>query len=241
MRLKNICIFSLLGGVFLLLGCCSCKDGVKPSENRITKKFSVDPFDQIVNETVANIVFTQGRDTKVEAEGPDNYVDGLQVKVNDRRLTMTMDKKKFSKNARLTIRITSPDLCLIQQGGVGNITLKDNVKVETLSIRSEGVGVIESENLTVRSLEVSQDGVGGITLKGRAETAKYYQNGVGSLKAQEMLTSDLVVEQNGVGSVSCYATENLSVDANGVGSVNYYGNPRTKDIRKSGVGSVSGK
>ena len=49
----------------------------------MTKKYSVTPFNKIENKAPANIVFTQGNATKVEADGPDNYIPQLIVMVKD--------------------------------------------------------------------------------------------------------------------------------------------------------------
>ena len=61
----------------------------------MTKKYSVTPFNKIENKAPANIVFTQGNATKVEADGPDNYIPQLIVMVKDSTLSISMDKDKF--------------------------------------------------------------------------------------------------------------------------------------------------
>ena len=210
----------------------------------MTKKYSVTPFNKIENKAPTNIVFTQGNVTKVEADGPDNYIPQLIVMVKDSTLSIKYGIKTNSKNfksSKINISITSPVLCSIKQRGVGSIYLKDSVKVTDLSISAEGVGSIEANALMARSIKVSQEGVGSINLKGQAGHATYYLEGVGSLKAKDMIVSDVVVEQNGVGSVSCYASGTINISAQGVGSVNYYGDPQVTGLKKSGIGSVKSK
>ena len=94
----------------------------------MTKKYSVTPFNKIENKAPANIVFTQGNVTKVEADGPDNYIPQLIVMVKDSTLSISMDKDKFKnfKSSKINISITSPVLCSIKQRGVGSIYLKDS-------------------------------------------------------------------------------------------------------------------
>ena len=223
MRTKTIYFFSLFLTITMMTGCFHISSGPKPSKSKMTKKYSVTPFNKIENKAPANIVFTQGNVTKVEADGPDNYIPQLIVMVKD------------------NISITSPVLCNIKQRGVGSIYLKDSVKVTDLSISAEGVGSIEANALMARCIKVSQEGVGSINLKGQAGHATYYLEGVGSLKAKDMIVSDVVVEQNCVGSVSCYASGTINISAQGVGSVNYYGDPRVTGLKKSGIGSVKSK
>lgn len=243
MKTKAVYFFSLLLAIMTMTSCINFSSGPKPSKNKITKKYSVTPFNKIENRAPASIVFTQGNVTKVEADGPDNYIPHLIVMVKDSTLSISMDKDKFKnfKSSKIKIVITSPDLCGIKQRGVGSIYLKDSVKVMDLSIAAEGVGSIEANALMARSIEVSQEGVGSINLKGQANSAKYYLEGVGSLKAKDMIVSDAIVEQNGVGSVSCYASGTIKISAQGIGSVNYYGDPRVTGLNKSGIGSVKSK
>lgn len=58
----------------MMTGCFHISSGPKPSKSKMTKKYSVTPFNKIENKAPANIVFTQGNVTKVEADGPDNYI-----------------------------------------------------------------------------------------------------------------------------------------------------------------------
>lgn len=243
MKTKAIYFLVLLLTAVTMTGCIHYSSGPKPSKNKITKKYSVSAFDKIENKAPVSIVFTQDASTKVEAEGPDNYISHITVLTDDSTLYIGVDDKKFRnmKGDRIVISISSPDLCSIKQKGTGSITLADSVKVGDLSIISDGVGSIKSDALVARSLYVYQKGVGSIDLQGQAQSAKYYLDGVGSLKAKDMIVSDAIVEQNGVGSVSCYASGTINISTQGVGSVNYYGNPQVTGLKKSGVGSVNSK
>lgn len=243
MKRKAFYISGLLVTTLAITGCFHYSSGPSPSKNKITKKYSIDDFNQIENTAAVSIVFTQGSPAMVEASGPDNYISHLTVITKDSTLYIGVDKKSFKnlKSDRIVVTVTSPDLCSIKQRGTGSITLKDSVKVGNISILSDGVGSIKSDALVAHNLYVSHRGVGSIDLEGEAHSAKYYLNGVGSLKAKNMIVSDVVVEQNGVGSVSCYASGTINISTQGVGSVNYYGNPQVTGLKKTGVGSVNSK
>lgn len=77
MRTKTIYFFSLFLAITMMTGCFHISSGPKPSKSKMTKKYSVTPFNKIENKAPANIVFTQGNVTKVEADGPDNYIPQL--------------------------------------------------------------------------------------------------------------------------------------------------------------------
>ena len=67
MRTKTIYFFSLFLAITMMTGCFHISSGPKPSKSKMTKKYSVTPFNKIENKAPANIVFTQGNVTKVEA------------------------------------------------------------------------------------------------------------------------------------------------------------------------------
>lgn len=59
--------FYLFGLVMTLT---SCVNGIAPSKNKITKKYSVEAFDNIASQGIVNIVFKQSNATTVEAMAP---------------------------------------------------------------------------------------------------------------------------------------------------------------------------
>ena len=58
----------------LVMTLTSCVNGIAPSKNKITKKYSVEAFDNIASQGTVNIVFKQSNATTVEAYGPDNII-----------------------------------------------------------------------------------------------------------------------------------------------------------------------
>ena len=51
----------------LVMTLTSCVNGIAPSKNKITKKYSVEAFDNIASQGTVNIVFKQSNATTVEA------------------------------------------------------------------------------------------------------------------------------------------------------------------------------
>ena len=99
MRTKTIYFFSLFLTITMMTGCFHISSGPKPSKSKMTKKYSVTPFNKIENKAPANIVFTQGNATKVEADGPDNYIPQLIVMVKDSTLSISI--KTNSKTSKV--------------------------------------------------------------------------------------------------------------------------------------------
>ena len=56
MRTKTIYFFSLFLTITMMTGCFHISSGPKPSKSKMTKKYSVTPFNKIENKAPANIV-----------------------------------------------------------------------------------------------------------------------------------------------------------------------------------------
>lgn len=232
-----------LAGALVLAGCGG--GTVRPSKNRITKKYSIDAFKRIECNAAVNLVFLQEERTSAEVQGPDNIVPNLIVSCRDSTLRISVKEGFKFKNLKgsdnTTLTVTSPELNGIRLKGAGNITLKDSVKVDNIEIGSFGAGNFKAEALTANNLDVRSEGVGNLTLKGKTRSAVYYIDGIGNLNAKGMMAADVVAEQNGIGNISCYASETITARTQGIGNLDYYGNPEVKEISKNGLGNINAK
>ena len=64
-------------------------------------------------------------------------------------------------------------------------------------------------------------------------------SGAASISMDKLDTDRLDIVNSGVGSITCYASERIEGRVSGVGSLKYAGNPKNKDNKRSGVGSIS--
>lgn len=78
----------------LVMTLTSCVNGIAPSKNKITKKYSVEAFDNIASQGTVNIVFKQSNATTVEAYGPDNIISSLIVTSEDSTLHISMNEER---------------------------------------------------------------------------------------------------------------------------------------------------
>lgn len=240
-------LFGLI--LFIVLTGCSINinahQELNPSKTRVTKKYQVSDFASIESNVPAYIVFTQSPVCKVEAEGPENYIEHLRISTKDNKLTLRIEPEnvrfRSSRKAKVTIQVSAPMLEDIIHEGVGNILLKDIVQVKDLNIDCSSVGNIQADSLICNRLEITTNGVGNIQLCGMANTARYQSDGVGSIRAKDLKAEEVEVSMNGVGNISCYASKRLTANSSGVGSIDYYGHPEEKDLNKSGIGSINEK
>lgn len=203
------------------------------------KAYPIQSFTSIKSKVVGNIVYTQSSKVSVKAEGDNEMINSLRISESEGILTI-VHPTKFSKRRKgdLTIYISSPNIELFEVNGVGNWSMKGNVKTNHLKIGIEGVGNFKALELECNNLKANSEGVGNLMLGGITEFVEIQSEGVGSVNAEKLISKNTVVSSYGVGSVKCYASESIDVHNSGVGSVTYYGNPTVKSIKNSGVGKT---
>lgn len=236
-------IIALLALIGLQTACTQNRTETAQSQRGvITKNFNVGNFSAIETGIVGNIIFTQSNHTSVTAEGNEEMINRLIVKVEGDELKLSLkDNSKIklrNKKAKLTIKVSSPQLYNIKSDGVGSLFLEGIVKTNNLHIDSDGVGNITASQLECNQLTVKSNGVGNIRLKGKGRLAEYTSNGVGNIDTRDFIAEEVIVYLAGVGNVRCYASNNIELYSSGVGSIVYHGEPNIKTFEKNGVGSI---
>jgi len=216
---------------------------IKPSKNIIEKVVEgLASFTQLTLEGQGQVLIRQtDGPQRVTIEAPENYVEAIVFSVQGETLHIGRAKNiTLSKGGLVHITIETPLLTSISNEGVGKI-FGGTFAVDNLKLDNEGVGSIKFSKLKVGNLVVDNEGVGNIQLAGEAQNAEYDNEGVGSIDAGELKSVRAKATNEGVGSISLHATESLTALNEGVGSIRYAGNPKHKDLKREGIGSIKSK
>ena len=93
------------------------------------------------------------------------------------------------------------------------------------------------EDLDCKNLTSKVSGSGDITLKGKADEARYSVSGSGDIKAYDLSVNDLSCSVSGSGDARVYAKDNMNLSVSGSGDIRYKG-PANVNKSKSGSGSI---
>lgn len=215
---------------------------VNAQSRKATDQFEVTEFSIIESSVVANIQIRQSPTANVIAEGDEELLNLLDVRMDNDKLILDMDERNIKKNKKrshkLLISISTPTLTKLDNQGVGNIKIEGTFTTPTLSVTSEGVGNLKADNLEAGTLYIASEGVGNITLQGKSDKVDIHSEGVGNVNASKLIARNATVTSEGVGNVSCHASEYLKACSDGIGNITYYGNPAKKDISKNGLGRI---
>lgn len=185
----------------LCVNCVSAKGGDKEQVNETR---SVSPFHSIEIESVAVVYFTQSDTYSLRVEGEKKWVDLTQCTVKDGKLLITwIDKgKKTTKNVNgLSIYISAPNLQEVVLGGVGSFECKSRLSLKDIKFEIAGVGSLNVADLHAQDVQVTLGGVGSGELTVDCDQLDANVNGVGSLTLSGKAKS-AHISKDGIGSVS---------------------------------------
>ena len=163
----------------------------------VSEDCKVGEFSAINLQSVGNIVFTQSDTYSCRMEGPFEYVDKTKVTVKGETLVIEYKQKNVKNVKNLTFYITAPDLNNVKIDGVGNFNARESLKLKNITFKLDGVGNCEVKNLRCDEVQLivdgvgNMDGVGNITLSGKADRASLKRDGVGRINHKKLKCPDV--------------------------------------------------
>lgn len=193
------CIFAVVTGSVYAAG--------DAKEVEVSEVRKVEPFSSIEVVSVATIYFTQSDTYSLKIEGKERLVKNTATTVRRGCLIIDFKDEEKAKHVKegVTIYLSAPDLKEMEFTGVGSFNCEKPLKLNDVKFQVEGVGKMNVEDLTCRSLDISLegvgkadihvvcdqlsasvDGVGRITLSGSARSADISKGGVGSVNTRNL-------------------------------------------------------
>lgn len=203
---------------------------IASSQDSLTKQLS--PFTSIHISHTGKVILTQGSDHTWRVDPSDDSED---VKVTVKGKTLSVDAPSAVK-----VYVTMKEIEELSIGGWGSITSGSPLKSENLQLNISGSGRIELKDADVKNLSANINGLGKITLSGKAESVDMNIPGSGKIDAAGLKTTNCNASIPGVGKCTVDVTDNLNVTIGGSGSVNYVNPPKNLSKSISGIGKVRG-
>lgn len=218
-------VLFLMVGMMTLMSCKMNGIGwdsnqIEPSGNVVTQTYKLQPFEEVKMTCVGHVEIIQdeSKDGTVELTAPDNYIELYKFESKDKELRIGFRKSNINiTTKKVKIRVYTNDLIELENSGAASISM---------------------DSLDTDRLEIVNSGVGSINISGIADDVEIVNSGVGSINAEKLKALNVKAKVSGVGSITCYASERIEGRVSGVGSLKYAGNPKTKDNKRSGVGSI---
>ena len=243
MKTKLVAVIALIFCAFMAEA-----SKVEGNGNIITKEISVDNYSEIElggnieysgnnfwgnrsNKKFPVFKYTQGRSASLKITLDQYVIEGSSKTLKYLKTSGPMDFE--AQNA------FSEDQLEIKISGSSDVKFPHNVKLRLGEFSVSGSGDLVFEDLDCKNLTSKVSGSGDITLKGKADEARYSVSGSGDIKAYDLSVNDLSCSVSGSGDARVYAKDNMNLSVSGSGDIRYKG-PANVNKSKSGSGSIQG-
>ena len=235
-----LCIIS-----FLLFSCKreNALDCFKSNGHYYEEVRDIGPFKSIRVENKINVKIIKGPQYRLLIKTNKNLASNISTKVMDDVLTIeNLNTCNFVRGYKheINIEITTPNVSLVTNIGVGKVEFSDNYVQDTLVARIESSGDIII-NGTFNQIRTSSHGNGDMIVSGEANSFYVYSNGINFVHAENLIVKDYVfIESLTLGDCYINAKQLDILDYHLESSGNLYFSGQPKQIReiRSGKGKA---
>nr|WP_314840227.1 head GIN domain-containing protein [uncultured Flavobacterium sp.] len=238
--------------LLLLVGCAllstnltfaqwSSKNKIQGNGNIVSEKRTTTDYDAIAVSGFFDVELVSGKEGDITVKGEENLIPFLKIEVVNNILKISSEKNKYlstSKGKQILISVPFEEINKISLTGSGDVNTKKTINSNSLSVQLTGSGDI---NLEVASNSVAIDvtGSGDVTISGTTEELNTALNGSGDIDTSKLKAKNVHAAVSGSGDTTVFCSDNLHARVSGSGDIQYKGDPKKKDTKVSGSGSIS--
>ena len=226
---------------FLSITMVHAQDKLKGNGTIISKSIATAGYDKISISGFFDIELIAGEEGKIIVEGEENLVGFIQIDVDSNLLKIGIQKGKHlttSKGKKIVITVPFETLNEVSLAGSGDVITKSKITTNQFSTTLSGSGDINLQ-IDATNITAKLSGSGNITLKGKSENFNCTVLGSGDINATELVSTNVDSTITGSGDCKVFCSEFLQARVNGSGDIDYSGNPKKKDTKVTGSGSIS--
>lgn len=208
-------------------------------------KKDLEPFSKISYSGLGSIILEKSDSFSIEVQSKMDIVDHILFEIRKEQLYVRM-KDPVEVGLKSLLALKMPDIQVIIRfetlneiihKGVGKIFSRGVLELPELTVENRGVGEM-SLNVSTGKLRSTLEGVGNLSLSGKASQHDCHLTGTGKIEAHHLHAVDCNVVSNGVGSVEVYASESIKAELKGMGKIVYHGQPKNVQSKINGMGSI---
>ena len=208
--------------LFLIISsmACGCGFVLRPtlqgSGNSATQIREVSSFDRVELDGIFDTTISIGAEQSVTITADDNLIEIVRTSVSGGELQIDTTGS-FGTKIGMQVAIVMPVLVACQKNGTGSLQIID----------------FQGEEL-----EISQFGMGDISVRGSVGIVQASTHGIGSIELTELIAREAIVATHGIGDIEVYATNKISAEINGIGTITVHGDPEERSSRINGIGDL---
>lgn len=222
MRNKTLNFIVLIS--FLFLGSFATAQELT-TENRKLKK-----FDEIDLRIPADIIFVQGKKTKVEVKAESDKIGKVRTKISGHLLIIDCKGNGdywFPEDNKPQIYITVKNLNRLRVSSFGSFTSDKKLKTKTLKITASGNSKVKIKNLEAKKLEVKSSGSSKLDLESKGvDDFVIKASGSSRINAFKLPSTEVSIQISGSANANILPQDALHVRVSGSSKVFYKGEPK---------------
>ncbi len=229
----------LFAGAALLLGGCHLLAHSHDAGPRASRDYPVTAFTKLAVAGPYDVEVRTGSGPSVRAEGGQDRLDRMEVKVEGDTLRITPQKGmhwSWGDHDTVKLIVTVPALAEAAIAGSGAISV-DRVTGAAFKGSIDGSGDLRLAKVETASLDLGIAGSGDIKASGTAANVKYDIAGSGDIDGAGVVAQTAAVSISGSGGIHAHATGTASIDVMGSGDVVLTGGAKCA-ITKTGSGDI---
>jgi hypothetical protein len=238
--LKSAVIFSLL---FTIVANAqwNSKNRIKGNGVLKTEKRETGNYDEIKITGFFDVVLLSGQEGNITIDADENLLQYVKIEMKNGVLSVFTEKNSnISTNKKLLITIPFESLNAVSLVGSGNVTAKSKIKAKEFKATLSGSGNITLD-IEADKTEALVSGSGDLILRGKSDQLTTTLSGSGDIDAANLKSDNVNATVAGSGDITVYCTNNLKALVAGSGDIFYKVNPKTKETKVNGSGSITQK
>lgn len=214
---------------------------IKGNGKVVTDSRSTADYDQIKVMGSFDVDLVAGKEGTITVKAEENLQPYIKVEVEGNVLKVYTEKNKnISASIGKKVQVTIPfeKISSLSLSGSGDVKSKSVIKSDTFTAALSGSGNLNLDiNTTTFDLKVS--GSGDAVLKGNTENFTTRLSGSGDIDSNTLKAKNVDITISGSGDSKVFCSENLKARVSGSGDIQYKGDPKTKDTKVNGSGSIT--
>ncbi len=214
---------------------------IKGNGKVVTNTRSTTNYDEIKVMGSFDVDLVSGKEGAIVVKAEENLHPYIKIEVEGNVLKVYTEKNKnISASTGKKIQITIPfeKISNVSLSGSGDVTSKNTIKSDVFSASLSGSGDLNLDvDLDTFNLVIS--GSGDAVVKGNTGNFKSKLSGSGDIDSSSLKAKNVDFTISGSGDSKIFCSENLKARVSGSGDIKYKGDPKTKDTKVSGSGSIS--
>lgn len=216
-----------------------------PAADIITRTVRINnSFNAVKASSVFNVEIKQGP-AKVEITSSAEAIDATRFDVIGKTLSISLTQNSSNRNGypEIKVRISMPEIKLLDGGGAANFTIKGTIDVKDLKVKGSGACNFHFDNVACTDFEADLSGAANVDIPQlNCDECDLELSGGSSIEIEAIVCTELSAETSGAGdiSISNVKCNDLDADSSGGSKINISGIDATQvECDASGAAHIS--